>query len=325
MQQVSSRLRLATFNVENLDDGLPRVRLDTLRDTLVRLRADVLCLQEVNAQKPRGGGDRYLAALSGVIEGTPYAGYHWASTLAPNGHPLQAHNLVVLSRLPLAAVTQVRHELVPAPLYRTATALPAQTEPAPIAWERPLLQVRIDVTGIGPLHLLNLHLRAPRAAPIPGQKQGAAGWRSTAGWGEGFFVAAVKRAGQALEARLVVDRLLDADPQALVVVAGDLNADLNEMPLRILAADPDDVATPALAGHALVAAEEAVAPDRRFTVRHHGRRVMLDHLLVSAALYPRIRTVEIDNRVLADEAEFREIAIPGGSFHAPLLAEFDLE
>ena len=53
-------MRVATFNLENFDDrpgrGPPlNKRLPILRPQIERLRADVLCLQEVNAQKPEGG------------------------------------------------------------------------------------------------------------------------------------------------------------------------------------------------------------------------------------------------------------------------------
>ena len=40
-------------------------------------------------------------------------------------------------------------------------------------------------------------------------------WLSAPGWAEGFFIAAVKRAGQALEARLFIDKLFDEDPDAM--------------------------------------------------------------------------------------------------------------
>jgi len=48
--------RIATFNLENLGDGANderdlAFRIEALRPQLMRLEADVLCLQEVNAQK----------------------------------------------------------------------------------------------------------------------------------------------------------------------------------------------------------------------------------------------------------------------------------
>ena len=78
--------RLATFNLENLDDG-PNAdpsfdaRLGVLRPQLQRLRADILCLQEVNAHKPAPKARRVMAALDRLVEGTPYAEFARASTV----------------------------------------------------------------------------------------------------------------------------------------------------------------------------------------------------------------------------------------------------
>lgn len=313
-------LRIATFNLESLDaDDLPR-RVAALRPRLVALAADVLCLQEVNAQK--ANGRRRFAALEAVFAGTAYAGYEIVSTLSADGDPSDVHNLVVASRLPIRKRTQVRHDLVGPPMHRYVTALPPAAAPAAVGWERPVLAAEIALPDGRALHVLDVHLRAPLAAPVAGQKLAPLAWRSTAGWAEGFYVAALKRAGQAFEARLAVDRILDEDPEALVVVAGDLNADTYETPLRILRADPADTGNPALAGRALVPAEDAVAPELRFTVVHAGRRVLLDHLLVSPSLARRLVAAEILNDGLADEAGAGGAG--GGSFHAPLVAAFDL-
>jgi len=316
-------LRIATFNLENLGDADLAGRIAALRPRLLALRADVLCLQEVNGQK--AGRQRVLSALAALFDGTPYAGYEIVSTLSADGDPADVHNLVVASRLPVRARSQLRHDLVERPSYHVATAVPAADGPGAVEWERPLLIVEIALPDGRTLNILNLHLRAPLAAPVAGQKLAPFAWRTTAGWAEGFFLAALKRAGQALEARLAVDRILDADPRALVVVAGDLNADAYEMPLRILRADPDDTGNPALADRALAAAEEAVPAAARFTVLHGGRRLLLDHLLVSAGLAERLVATEIANDGLADEAGAEGLAgAGGGSFHAPLVAAFDL-
>jgi endonuclease/exonuclease/phosphatase family metal-dependent hydrolase len=73
------RLRVATFNLENLDE--PRrgavpldERIAVLRPQLLALRADVLCLQEVSAHVRREG-HRALRALDRLVEHTPYAAY----------------------------------------------------------------------------------------------------------------------------------------------------------------------------------------------------------------------------------------------------------
>ena len=71
-------LRIATFNLENLDDRAsdkPTLdeRIPLIRPQLLRVNADVLCLQEVNAQKE--GRSLRLRALSRLLEDTPYASY----------------------------------------------------------------------------------------------------------------------------------------------------------------------------------------------------------------------------------------------------------
>lgn len=324
---MANSFRLATFNLESLDEtpqgpDLAR-RIAALRPQLLRLDADILCLQEVNGQAAPGGAPRRLVALDRLLEGTPYAGYHRAATTSPDGvSALDVHNLVILSRFPLVAAQQIHHQLVAPPRYRPATAEPASDIAAAVPWDRPLLHAEIDLGGRR-LNILNLHLRAPLAAFLPGQKESAFVWKTVAGWAEGFFTAAMKRSGQALEARLVVERLFDTDPQALVAVCGDLNADIMEMPARILRGDPADTGSPALAHRALAPVEGPADPDSRYSILHAGRRSMLDHLLVSRALAPCCRYAAVHNEGLRDEAAPGAPLRPD-SFHAPVVAQFVL-
>ncbi|MGE0744041.1 MAG: endonuclease/exonuclease/phosphatase family protein [Rhodospirillales bacterium] len=326
-------MRIATFNLETLDDaaeaGPPFAeRLRLLRPQLARLRADVLCLQEVNAQKvdPARHAPRVFRALDTLLAGTPYAAYARASSrLADDRGPLDVHNLVTLSRRSLAAQRQHWHDLVPALDWRALTARPRPAAGEPVAWDRPILHAAVALADGRTLHVFNVHLRAPLAAFIAGQKSGAFAWKTSAGWAEGFFLATVKRAGQALEARLAIDALLDADPDALIAVCGDMNAEVNEMPLRLLRAEEEDTANGALASRVMVPLERALADSRRYTVLHAGQRLMLDHILVSRALMGAFRGVEVHNEALEDEVV--GYALAGGSpesYHAPLVAEFDL-
>ncbi|MEJ1996228.1 MAG: endonuclease/exonuclease/phosphatase family protein [Limibacillus sp.] len=323
-------LRLATFNLENLDSGRGadpplEARIGVLRPQLLRLEADLLCLQEVNAQRSGDGNDRSLAALDTLLEETPYAGYQRLSTLWPKGAPFDKHNLVILSRWPLGEVRQLRNDLVPAPLYRPVTAQPAEREAKPIAWDRPLLSAPVTLPDGRRLHLINLHLRAPLAAAVEGQKSGPFSWKSAGGWAEGFYLAALKRSGQALEARLLVEALLDREPEALVAVCGDLNAEEQEMPLRILRADIDDSGNGALAPRVLTPVERNLPDWRRYSVIHAGRKTMLDHILVSRALLSAFRDIELHNEALGDElAAYASLNHSPESFHAPLVARFSL-
>jgi hypothetical protein len=72
-------LRVATFNLENLDDG-PDVqptlsnRIRIMRPQLERVRADILCLQKVHSQGPNGA--QTFAALQELLSGTVYASFN---------------------------------------------------------------------------------------------------------------------------------------------------------------------------------------------------------------------------------------------------------
>jgi len=321
-------VRIATFNLENLDDG-PDVepplaaRLSILRPQILRLRADVLCFQEVNGQRAGKAQPRNLAALDTLIDPLPCRDFYRAASESPGGGPSDRHNLVVLSRFPIVSAAQYRNDLVEAPAYRPATAYPHADSAQPLIWDRPILHVTVRLEDGRPLHLINLHLRAPSAAPVEGQKLDSSTWRTASGWGEGCYIASMKRSGQALEARLLVDRLFDAEPEALILVCGDLNATEDEVPVRILRGSDEDTNNGALAARALVPLERSVDPGRRFSVLHHGRPQMLDHILASHAMLGLYTGIEIHNEHLSDEmAPDIHVAAAPESYHAPVVASF---
>jgi len=313
---------VATFNVENLGRGGAgaaglQARIAALAPVLARLEADVICLQEVDAPREANGARRF-AALERLIAGTPYAEFHRVTSLRPGtDEPADVHNLVILSRFPVEASGQVHHDFVPAWDWTP----PGQAKPVRAAFDRPILHARLR-TPEGPLHVLNLHLRAPRAAHLPADKsQGR--WLTSAGWAKGFFLAAHLRQAQALEARLFVESLFDADAQARILVCGDFNAEPFETPTRLICGAPEDGAPGADAAFAdrwLERLETRVAPVRRHSVIHDGRPILLDHLLASPALARACASVEILNEGLADEA--RTPGDVAGSLHAPVLARF---
>ena len=87
---MSRHHRIATFNLENLDDRLkePQAfseRIHVLRPQLERLRADILCLQEVNASEESNHGPRHLTALDALLESTAYQHYHRLVSLNRGG------------------------------------------------------------------------------------------------------------------------------------------------------------------------------------------------------------------------------------------------
>lgn len=324
-------MRIATFNVDSLDMGpdarIPLGdRIPILRLQLERMRADIVCLQEINGQHGPGHGPRMLLALDKLLAGTQYETYARAVTTAPGrAGAADVHNLVTLSRWPIKESRSIRNDLVPPLRHRVLTAIPPDSQTHEITFERPVLLTDIEMAPGQSLAVVNVHFRAPLAAPIAGQKESAFVWKSVPGWAEGYALAAWKRTAQALEARLLIDGLMDADTQRLIVVAGDFNAEDHETPLKILIGAEEDTGNGLLAHRALVVLDRGLAGDRRFSTLHHGRALMLDHILASHALLARLRSVEIHNEALGDEiVSFGKVRQEVGSFHAPLVAEFDL-
>jgi endonuclease/exonuclease/phosphatase family metal-dependent hydrolase len=321
-------MRLATFNIESLDlapeTEVPfEARAAALRPILERLAADILCLQEVNGQHVPGAPERRLVALDMLLQGTRYEAYQRAATSGPSGRGVASvHNLVTLSRYPIRRVREVRHEHVQ-PLHRHVTHGSNGGEPQPIGFDRPVLLTEIELPVGRVLDVINLHLRAPLASAIPGEKLSSSQWRTTSGWAEGYYLSSLKRTAQALELRLLVDGILEHDPERLIAVAGDFNAEDHETPIRLAVASAEHTGNPALASRALVVLDRTIADGRRWSVLHRGRPEMLDHVLASQTLASHLRTVEAYNEGLADEA--LAAAAIAGSSHAPLVADFALD
>lgn len=329
MEEQTQRLRMATFNLENLGD-VPgeepslKSRISLMRPQLLRMDADVLCLQEVHAQ---GGADsRELSALDELLEETPYADFHRAFTQVEDAEkPYAERNLVVLSRFPISSRKQYRNDSAPAPLYRPVTADPEEEEAEPVRWERPILHVTLELPDERTLHLVNLHLKSKIPTDVPGQKEDAYTWRSASGWAEGFFLSSIKRVGQALETRMLVDEIFDGEEDALVAVVGDFNADLEEVPVLAIRGDAESTGNGALAGRVLVPTENSVPESSRYTLFHRGRKEMIDHLLVSRSLLRYHRSTEIHNELLHDESTaFATDDKYPESDHAPVIAHFGI-
>jgi endonuclease/exonuclease/phosphatase family metal-dependent hydrolase len=184
----------------------------------------------------------------------------------------------------------------------------------------------IALPGGQTVSVVNVHLRAPLASPVAGQKTGPFAWRTAAGWAEGFYLATLKREAQALELRLLVDEMLSANPTALLAVAGDFNAEDYGPTLRLAIAAEEDLGASELSPHSLIVLDRATPADRRWSVLHHGRPQMLDHILVSRALYGHFRTIEVHNEGLGDEAlGYGKALHSAASYHAPVVAQFDTE
>ena len=319
-------MRIATFNLENFDDT-PKpsltTRVELMQPELVRLRADVLCLQEVNSQDD-GAGGRNLRALDTLLSGTPYENFSRVATADGQGTPFQLRNQVILSRFPILAHDQI-HDHTLAPSYRRVTAIPPDQAAIPIDWERPILTATLDLGAGQELHVFNLHLKSKLPTEIPGQKLDQFTWKTAEGAAEGSFLSSMKRVGQALETRRLIDALFDADAHAMIAVCGDFNSDINDVPVTAIRGDVAETGNPDLATRVLIACENSVPEPARYSLIYNGRGEMIDHILVSRALLSAYETTQVDNELLHDESiAFATDVLYPESDHAPVVATFTL-
>lgn len=322
------KLRIATFNMWNFDDrpGLQpslEERIAVMRPQLVRINADILCLQEVNGQQGRKG--THFRALDWLLDGTPYATFQKVSTTVDGTNVYEERNLVILSRFPILEHHQYMHRYAPAPMYKKVTAEPEEEEAREVVWERPILYASIGIDEKTVLEVVNLHLKSRRPSGIAGHRLGDAVWRTASGWAEGFFLSSLKRLGQALEVRMLIDHIFDRDIHALIAVCGDFNADLEEVPVEAIRGDLENTGNPTLAPRVMIASERNIPEPARFSLLHNGKGKMLDHILVSRTLLAYFRGSEIHNETLHDHSTaYRRPFLHPESDHAPVIARFEL-
>lgn len=201
--------------------------------------------------------------------------------------------------------------------------MPRDAAAIEIGVERPILHVELELAGTS-LRVINVHLESKISTDISGQKVDNFTWRSADGWAEGSFISSMKRMSQALEVRRLVDQILDDDPDARIVVAGDFNAAPEEVPVLTIRGDVEDTGNADLSRRVLVPIEHTIPAPARYTLFHQGRGQMLDHMLISRNLLAFYRGSEIHNELLHDEsAAFAVDRKYPESDHAPVVATFD--
>ena len=324
-------IRIATFNLENFDDKPGKSpslaeRIAVMRPQLTRLNADILCLQEVNGQEVEGK-PRQLLALNQLLAGTQYQGYFVVSTkTADNYQVYDERNLVILSRFDILSHGQYKNDFIQAPEYRKVTAIPAETEADKVTWERPVLSAEIKLPNEQIIHVLNVHLKSKIPSNINGQQKSTYSWKSAGGWAEGYFLSSMKRVGQALETRVIIDQIIDQDPKAFVVVCGDFNADQSQVPVMAIRGEIEQTGNAALANRVLYPCENGIPESSRYSLFHKGKGEMIDHLLISRNMLEYYKKTEIHNELLHDESiAFTSDKLFPESDHAPIVAEFNFK
>ena len=295
---------------------------------LERINADILCLQEVHGQEladhKRDNPSRNLSALDHVLKGTQYQKFKRVHTVTSEKVLRDKRNLVVLSRFEILDSNQYRNDLMQKLQYRKVTAFPKESEAKDLTWKRPMLYVRIKHPELGTIHVINLHLKSRRPTSVKGQNDGKRYlWKTAAGWAEGYFLSSVKRVGQALETRMLVDKIFDQEPQAKIVVCGDFNAEPGEVPVEAISGRVENTGNPQLRSRVLVSCNKSIPDSVRFSFFYNGHGNLLDHMLISQAMLPYWRHSEILNENLHDEsARYAFDTKYPESDHAPYISEF---
>ena len=322
-------MKIASFNVENLDvaedDRNPSLdkRIPTLRGILNRLDADILCLQEVHGQEPADPAiERDLSALEEVLKETKYDGYNKEYTKTRKGFPYDKRNLVVLTHYPIISMKQYNCDLIDNLEYRKVTAIPEEVAANKIKWERPILHVVIEHPIKGNIHIINIHLKSMLSTNISGQHEGYS-WNSAAGWAEGYFLSSMKRVGQALETRILIDKILDEDINAQIIVCGDFNSEPGHVPVEAILGSSENTNNPKLKERVLIPCSRGIPSSVAFSHIHHGHGNLLDHMLISQSILPAFSNARIFNENLHDESlPFMFDDKYPESDHAPFLSEF---
>ncbi len=319
-------MRIATFNVENLDEGgSPTLadRIPVLRVPLSRMNADIICFQEVHGQN-RPGADRDIHALRSLLVDTPYDDWNIEFTRTSQGQAYRYRNLVTVSRYPIVDSHSYNRDLLSNSLQYNLVS-DTDDEAKNVRWERPIFHTEHQLPDGRSLHVINLHLKSRRPISIESQQINAYTWRTVSGWAEAFFVSSMKRVGQSLETRILIDQLFDADPDAMIVVCGDLNAHSDEVPIEAISGRVENTGNRDLIHRVMLPTENSVPESLRFSYIHQGKRNLLDHMLVSRSLLHGFKGAEIYNEGLHDESvAFASDTKYPESDHAAFVAEIDL-
>jgi endonuclease/exonuclease/phosphatase family metal-dependent hydrolase len=188
---------VASFNVKNYflrpfgsRKAKPAVSRAKVRDAILKIKPDVLALQEVGR---RAALDELVAVLK--AKGLSYPHVEWVQGPDPAIH------LVVLSRFPIEA-------------RRTHSEVQYLLDRQRFQVSRGFGEVTIRVNANYKFILLNAHLKSKR--PVPRASQAA------------------MRLNEARELRRIIEARLKADPNANILVAGDLNDTHDQPPIRTL-------------------------------------------------------------------------------------------
>ncbi|MBV9946032.1 MAG: endonuclease/exonuclease/phosphatase family protein [Myxococcales bacterium] len=304
-------LTIATFNVKNLlapdsdaERALLPAKLDAIAASLRACDADVVGLQEIGPPELLEAvrtrlGPGYVPSVLGTADA-------------------RGIRCALLSRLPVSAAEVHEARALPFPRFFSGDAPPYG---ARLPLRRGVVHAVVEAPGVGSTDIFVVHFKSPRPVPELGEDGLPLPALSALARGEGTVRSLVWRTAEALFVRGLVDQVHERrrDPAALaspaapgsvprVAVVGDMNDTPDSVVLRLLRGDG-----PA----AVLDCTDRVPPASRFTMRHDGRPIQLDHVLATAELHARIESVRFRND------DLREHPPPDASGHEPPSSDSD--
>ncbi|NWG25831.1 MAG: Ig-like domain-containing protein [Pseudorhodoplanes sp.] len=332
LQGDADRLTVASYNAENLDANDPQSRFDTIAAEIVdRLKApDIIALQEIQDNDGTVGGEGSAAVaanetLQQLIDAIVAAGgpvYEFIDNTfigddtnggQPGGN-IRTAFLYRADRVDVQAGSV--GTIAPDGTLLSSSYIDQQTNPDnPFYDSRPPLVATFTFNGKD-VTIVNNHFSSKGgSAPLLGSDQPP------------FNAGEVQRAAQAQVVNNFVDAMLASDPDAKVIVAGDLNEFPWEEPMQVVKGtatvtdydvpgeDPIAAVAEFVSGGTAVLSDllDLLPEDERYDYVFDGNSQTLDHVLATAALMPGVNfdVVRI-NSEFADQT----------SDHDPLVASF---
>ena len=163
-----------------------------------------------------------------------------------------------------------------------------------------------------PLHIFGHHLKASSGVSLKSPTGESVPPSSQRDMGDALARALIYRIAEARKLRELVDKLLEGDPAAQIIILGDFNVTEGSEVLRIIQGSSKYKETQ------LTNMCESVSAKSRYSYLGGGTKRLLDHILVSPSLKEQVVSIEIKNALLRDQVPFPENTFPE-SDHAPVV------
>lgn len=289
--QPRTTVTVAAYNIENLfdvfddpytaDEGTkvkPREQLEQVATMIRKLNADVIAFEEIE-------NENVLKAFITEMLGDMNYKYVAAAT-TNDGRGIRT---AIASRLPIQSIVSYRF-----------LDLTLEGDQRTWRFARDLMHVKLEVSKDRTLHAFVVHLKSKSSRGEGDDKQGAS-WRLA----------------EATMARKIIDGILAKEPDAWILMTGDLNDTPDSPPIKQLIGDLPASATRA-ASKGLTDLHEHLMGEDAISYLKKPYRSRIDYILTSPALAKRV--VKESAKIVNSDT-----TLTAGSDHAPIIATFDVK